>query len=163
MADNVPITAGVGTDIRTDEIGGKHLQIIKIALGADGVEDNLVDAGQQAMAASVPVVIASDQSPVDVDVPTATPTAYNLTLTNADTEYHQDLSANCRSFEFQCRTDTTIRFAFVTDKVHDSTAPFLTLKAGNYYSSPRLHIAGASILYFASATAGAIVEIIEWV
>lgn len=36
MADNVAITAGAGTIIATDDIGGTHFQRIKIAYGQDG-------------------------------------------------------------------------------------------------------------------------------
>ena len=36
MADNVAITPGSGTDVATDEIGGKHYQRIKLAVGDDG-------------------------------------------------------------------------------------------------------------------------------
>lgn len=36
MADNVPITAGVGTDIATDDIGGFHHQRVKIGVGDNG-------------------------------------------------------------------------------------------------------------------------------
>ena len=34
MADNVPITAGTGTNIATDDVGGVHYQVIKNAFGA---------------------------------------------------------------------------------------------------------------------------------
>lgn len=37
MADNVPITAGSGTNVATDDIGGVHYQRVKIAVGEDGV------------------------------------------------------------------------------------------------------------------------------
>ena len=36
MADNVPITAGIGTPIATDEIGGIHYQLVKLVDGTDG-------------------------------------------------------------------------------------------------------------------------------
>lgn len=36
MADNVPITAGAGIDIATDEVGGVHLQRFKVTPGGDG-------------------------------------------------------------------------------------------------------------------------------
>lgn len=38
MADNVPITAGSGTNIATDEVSGtlEHVQIVKLAIAADG-------------------------------------------------------------------------------------------------------------------------------
>lgn len=66
MADNVPITAGTGTDVATDDVGSVHYQKVKLALGADGAIDTLLDSGQQTMANSAPVVIASDQSEVPV-------------------------------------------------------------------------------------------------
>lgn len=34
MADNVPITAGSGTTIATDDIGGVHHQLVKVEFGA---------------------------------------------------------------------------------------------------------------------------------
>jgi hypothetical protein len=36
MADDVAVTAGAGTTIATDDIGGRHFQRIKVAYGADG-------------------------------------------------------------------------------------------------------------------------------
>jgi hypothetical protein len=66
MADNVPITAGTGTDVATDDVASVHYQKVKVAIGADGAVDGLLDFGQGAMAASLPVVIASDQTAVPV-------------------------------------------------------------------------------------------------
>lgn len=40
MADDVPITAGSGTNVATDEIGGRHFQRMKITWGVDGVADD---------------------------------------------------------------------------------------------------------------------------
>ena len=92
-----------------------------------------------------------------------TPTVYNVTLTSANTEYSQAMSASCRGFEFQCRTENDIRFAFVTGKVATPTAPYMTLKAGDYYYSwPLDQGASPSTLYLASATAGLVVEIVTW-
>jgi hypothetical protein len=36
MADNVAITAGTGTTVRTDEIGGVQFPASKLVVGADG-------------------------------------------------------------------------------------------------------------------------------
>jgi hypothetical protein len=36
MADNIAVTAGSGTTIATDEVGGAHYQYVKPAFGADG-------------------------------------------------------------------------------------------------------------------------------
>jgi hypothetical protein len=61
MADNIEITPGSGEIVRADEILGQKYQCVKLALGADGVLDSLVAAGQTTKALSIPVVIASDQ------------------------------------------------------------------------------------------------------
>jgi hypothetical protein len=42
MADNVNITAGAGTAIRTDDVGGVQYQVIKIDVGGDGASIPLV-------------------------------------------------------------------------------------------------------------------------
>src|SRR5215813_11895182 len=77
MADNIRAQPGSGTDpaVATDEIGGVHYQKVKIALGAENELDLLVDSGQQTMANSLPVAIASNQSPVAVDATPAVPAA----------------------------------------------------------------------------------------
>lgn len=77
MADNIQTPTGSGSDpaVATDEIGGAHFQKVKIALGAENEFDTLVDAGQQTMANSIPVVIAGNQSPVPVDATPASPAA----------------------------------------------------------------------------------------
>ena len=73
MADNVTITSGANstppanTVIATDDVGGAHYQVVKIALGLDSAVDTHLDSGQQLSAASVPVVIASDQSVISID------------------------------------------------------------------------------------------------
>jgi len=67
MADNVPITAGSGTTIATDDVSGVHYQINKLALGAADAatlassNSGVVDGGTQR------VVLPTDQPPVSVD------------------------------------------------------------------------------------------------
>jgi len=98
------------------------------------------------------------------DFAASTPNSYNVTLTVADTEYSQALPANCRFFEFQARTEATVRYAFATGKVATPTAPYHTLKAGDYYNSPQLNQgASPSTLYVGSPTAGTVVELLVWV
>lgn len=74
MADNVEITAGSGTVIATDDISGVHYQIVKIGLGAANAVDMHLDSGQQTMANSVPVTLASNQSDVNVSLDSETVT-----------------------------------------------------------------------------------------
>ena len=41
MADDVDITAGSGTSIATDDIGGRHFQRVKVTFGADGTANDV--------------------------------------------------------------------------------------------------------------------------
>jgi hypothetical protein len=68
MADNLNVTPGAGATVAADEVGGALYQRIKVALGADGAAADLAP-GQGTMAASVPVVVASDQSALAVTGP----------------------------------------------------------------------------------------------
>lgn len=89
---------------------------------------------------------------------------YNKTLSVADTEYSQALPAGCKYFSIKGRAGETavIRFAFVTGKVATPTAPYASLSAGSSYSSPEKYSAGGDTIYLASATAGAVVEIVAY-
>ena len=90
------------------------------------------------------------------------PAVYNLTLTNADTEYSQTLSGGIRKFTVQCRTNNNIRYAFASGYVATPTAPYGTIKAGSVYWEDGLKTTGNRILYFASSTAAVVVEITVW-
>jgi hypothetical protein len=65
MSDNVAITAGSGTSIAADDVSSVYYQKIKLDAGGDGVSVPIV-AGQQLAAASVPVILASDQTALPV-------------------------------------------------------------------------------------------------
>ena len=86
---------------------------------------------------------------------------YNVTLTNANTEYSQALPANCRKLILRCRTADTVRYAWATGKVTTPTAPYQTLKPNVDYSIDGIKIA-SGIIYLASATAGVVVEMEAW-
>ena len=98
---------------------------------------------------------------VQPQIPSITPTVYNVVLTTINTEYSQALPANTREYRFRCRTLYDVRFAFVTGKVATPTAPYLVLPAGSDYYSDSNKLA-AQTIYFASAEAGVIVEIECW-
>lgn len=67
MADNIALNSmSGGSVVAADDISNVFYQVVKLGLGADGALDNLVDAGQQVMAASIPVVLASDSSDVKI-------------------------------------------------------------------------------------------------
>lgn len=65
MADNVTTDNGI---IATDEIAGAQVQRVKPVIGPDGSGTDL-EFGQKLAAASLPVVLASDQSAVSVSLP----------------------------------------------------------------------------------------------
>lgn len=96
--------------------------------------------------------------------PLKEPSIYNITLTSADTEYSQVLPSDCRLYEWQCRTAAAVRWALETGRVATPTAPYDTLKANDAYTSAPLspEFPPPRILYFASATAGVVVELTVW-
>lgn len=102
-----------------------------------------------------PATSANQQPPV------TTPIVYNITLTNANTEYSQALPDNTRELRFRCRTSDDIRFAWEPGKVAAPTSPYLTLPAGSDYWSDWNNLSGKT-LYFASSTAGVVVELEVW-
>jgi hypothetical protein len=60
MADNIAITAGAGTTVATDDVGGFHYQRVKLGLGADGAATDAL-GGAGAVAGGVQrVTLASD-------------------------------------------------------------------------------------------------------
>lgn len=42
MADDVAITAGVGTTVATDDVGSRHFQRVKLDIGGDGVSTPVI-------------------------------------------------------------------------------------------------------------------------
>lgn len=95
------------------------------------------------------------------------PTIYNITLIAADTEYILALPS-CARLELQARDPAhDIRFAFDTGVVAAPTEPYFTLHGGQLYYSYPLDWTPPRVprpvnIYLASATAGAVVEVITW-
>ena len=147
-------------DLQTD--GNKNLKAV-LQAATVAIGKLAANAGVVIGAVEIDQTTPGTTNKVWADTPTATPTVYNLTLTSADTEYSQAMVANCRRIEFQARTEASVRFAFVTGKVATPTAPYMTLKAGDYYDSGPINQGDSPVtLYLASATAGTIAEIISW-
>lgn len=58
MADNIKVpdeSAGAGPLVATDEVGGRHFQIFKLAIGADGTATLIDAAGLPVTAAALPL------------------------------------------------------------------------------------------------------------
>ena len=84
---------------------------------------------------------------------------YTITLTSADTEYSQTIPSNTKQLTFQCRDYNAIRFAFTSGKVAGPKEPYFTLESGQTFTLSHLDLTSKTI-YFASSTAGAVVELI---
>lgn len=100
-----------------------------------------------------------------------TPVIFNLTLTDADTEYSQALPKGTKHLAFQCRTAFDVIFSFEAGAVDTATppGPYATVKSGDSYSSPEkagfswnVDEAAAATLYCASSQAAVVVEIACW-
>ena len=70
MADNIAITAGTGTTVATDDIGGVHFERVKLIHGADGTNDGDV-------ATTNPLPIAGPGGIIIAVAPTVTAGAYS--------------------------------------------------------------------------------------
>ena len=90
-----------------------------------------------------------------------TPAIYNVTMTNANTEYSQALSSNTKRFSIKTRDGTAFRVAFETGKVATPTEPYETVPANSEYYEDALTVDSLT-LYFACGTAAKIVEIVCW-
>lgn len=64
------------------------------------------------------------------------PEVFNLTLTDADTEYSQVLPKGTKYYSLQCRTAFNMRKAFRTGFVATPTAPYTTVKTGQAHNTP---------------------------
>ena len=112
MADNVAITAGSGTTVAADDVGGVLHQRVKVSIGADGTaadwpvgsgsqaavprvtlatdSPGVTALGQATMAASLPVTLASNQSAVSTTEIDSL--AVSGSVTSATTLFTQDMT-----------------------------------------------------------------------
>jgi hypothetical protein len=89
------------------------------------------------------------------------PEFFNVTLTDADTEYSLVIPNATKSFTLHCRTSFAVRFAFVTGKVAGPTEPYGTVKPLQAWVSPEKG-SWSGTMYFASAQAAVVVEVLCW-
>ena len=117
-----------------------------------------IPAGAGSVAVTGPLTDAqlAARLPLSVGVDLGTPAVSIVTLTLANTEYNAAIAKG--RLEFRARTEVAVRFAFVTVKVAASTDPYATLKAGEAFSND----VDTCTLYLASASAGTVVEVINY-
>ena len=90
---------------------------------------------------------------------TGSESVLTVTLTSANTEYSRTLPATCIGYDVQCRTGYDVKMGFASGT---SGASYWTIKSGYGRSSfqfPYVNYA-SKVLYFQSAQAGVVVEII---
>jgi hypothetical protein len=111
---------------------------------------------------------AGDPLPVAVNVVSSstpgTPNVYNVTCTDADTEYSQVLPADTLKLEVSIRNGAganNYRVSFVTGKVAAPTEPYIQ-KPSDIAFFQEGFVLAAGTLYIASSNAGDIAEIIAW-
>lgn len=95
------------------------------------------------------------------------PTITNVTMTNLDTEYEHILGLHTKKFMVHTRDESAFRLAYETGHVATPVAPYLTiLDSCRYYEEDinnEYPAADLLTLYFASDSAGKVIEIVEWV
>ena len=91
------------------------------------------------------------------------PEIFNVTMTLADTEYSQELPDKCLTFIVHTRDETAFRLAFDTGYVATPTAPYFTVPVNSRYVEPQVMNERPPLtIYFASASAGKVIEILAW-
>lgn len=87
------------------------------------------------------------------------PIIYNVTLTNAGTEYSQTLPANTRKVLIRVRSGASdLKLAYTSG---ESGTKYITIPAGSSKYLEGIYIKGET-LYFQSPTASEVVEIEAW-
>ena len=92
IADNVLITAGSGTSIKTDQDGSDHVQIMKVTYGADG---------------SFTLVSPTNPFPVIMTSANTTVTDGRTVVTTAGTRVALASSTACKEVVITAETDNT--------------------------------------------------------
>ena len=92
MADNVAITSGSGTSIKTDQDGSDHVQIMKVTYGADG---------------SFTLVSPTNPFPVSVTSSNTTITDDRKIVATAGTRVPLASSTACKEVVITAETDNT--------------------------------------------------------
>jgi hypothetical protein len=89
-----------------------------------------------------------------------TGTVQNVTLTAAGTEYSVAMPANTTSFTIKSRTAADFKMAVVSGS---SATSYITVKSGEaYYEASFPTQPVVTRLYFQSANAGQVIEVISW-
>ena len=95
MADNIGITPGTGATSAADDIGGILFQRVKLAVGADGVNDGDVAVGNP-MPVSVPLAVSA--------------VILTLTTASAGTSYTSFSSQTCDALDLTNSSSVAVEY-----------------------------------------------------
>jgi hypothetical protein len=158
MADNVSITAGSGTTIAADDIGGVLHQRVKLALGADGVGVDAV-AGTGVVGTGVQrVTIATDDSLV---TSIAAPTTGTQTIVASSATDVTILASNAsRKGAYIYNDSTAVLYLLVGSGTSSTTVFTQKMAAGDAFNLLPGSYTGVIKGIWASATGNA--RVTEW-
>lgn len=108
---------------------------------------------------------AAFQAKVDVDglhvvidnLPSSSPTVFNVSVPLANTEMSQALGSNVKKILLRARGASRTQFSFVSG---ESNINFITIPAGASYHVDQLNFSGT--IYFQTSKGGEVVEILAW-
>ncbi len=136
MADNVAITAGAGTTVAADDVGGVLHQRVKLSIGADGSAADSSAGGGVALALPVGPAYqqVTAQSAVSISNATLTTVSTITTLGYRELWYqykNTDAADALTAFEIAVRVDPAADFVVVYNTTAHFTSPLTdTLMTG---------------------------------
>lgn len=166
MADNVPVTPGIGADIATDDVAGVHYQRVKLNGGSDGASTPIL-AGGGVEADSLRVTIANDSTglvsvddnggSLTIDAPVGTPafvrlsdgaaaiTTLPVSLAAAATAIGKALDAASLTGDVGVPAMARQSFTPMNQAGSDGDYEFLQMSAGRLWTSGVVTAAATSI------------------
>lgn len=147
MADNVPVTPGSGETVATNLISGVHYQRTKMVVGAPGTATDLAP-GQAAMAASIPVALASDQPK-----PWAASVAGSVSAFTSVSSATLQASNGSRKGLTIFNEGAGILYVLLGSGTASATNYTLQMKTGDYYEVPFGYTGQVNAIFGAAGTA----------
>lgn len=156
-SDNTTLNAGAGGDTARDlarQSGSVKTQVVQLDLGGPSANPEvLIVAGQQAMAASVPVVIASNQSAIPTTSPTLTKGTQGAQ--GVSTQDLHNAGRNARIFILDVYTAAPVAEALVSvAQWYGNAAVAVTTTPAVVPVGKTLRLTSWQIMYSSLATAG---------
>ncbi len=158
MADNVAITAGSGTTVAADDVGGVLHQRVKLSLGADGTAVDAV-AGAGVVGTGVQrVTIATDDSLLTAIIAPSTGTQSIVASSATDVTI---LAANSARKGFYVFNDSTqVLYLLLSNTTSSATVFTQKMAAGDSFSAAPGTYTGIVKGIWASANGNA--RVTEW-